>query len=240
MLYAGRFSYNGSKSDMDGATNYVAPLLTIKLVSFNPIEYSYLITAGSTASIRETFTANKDFASNASLHRNYQTMRVADKKAETVDAGNIPETIDFSVRSNVGLITQTNNSDVDYDSGKKAMRVTVLKAHDPHLTIDYSFADEPLYAEDYSAIEIEYMIPDGNKSGSYECDLFLCTGGKTSPDGSERTRVTLNRTGQFGKIRVELSELPFWQGIVNSIRFDYFDSCAEGDVIFIKSFNLVK
>ncbi len=67
MLLAGRFSYNGSKDPTNGATNYVAPLRTMRMVSFKPIEYSYLITSGSLEEIRSVFAANKAFATNASL-----------------------------------------------------------------------------------------------------------------------------------------------------------------------------
>ena len=43
-LLAGRHAYNGSKDSKNGATNYVAPLCTLKMVSFEPIEYSYMMT----------------------------------------------------------------------------------------------------------------------------------------------------------------------------------------------------
>ena len=74
-LYAGRFGYNGSKSSSDSATNYVAPLLTLKLESFKPVEYSYLITTGSAAEIRQAFYENRDFADNSSLREICRSMR---------------------------------------------------------------------------------------------------------------------------------------------------------------------
>ncbi len=74
-FFAGRFSHNGSKKPSDVATNYVAPLNTLKIVSYEPIEYGYLITTGTTKQIRKTFTDNKDFTDNSSLRKNYQSMR---------------------------------------------------------------------------------------------------------------------------------------------------------------------
>lgn len=74
-FFAGRFGYNGSKSSSDSATNYVAPLLTLKLVSFKPVEYSYLITTGTAAGIRQTFYENRDFADNSSLRDICRPMR---------------------------------------------------------------------------------------------------------------------------------------------------------------------
>jgi hypothetical protein len=75
VFLAGRFSYNGSKDSKNGATNYVAPLNIIKLVSYHPIEYSYMITTGTLASIRNTFKVHKNFASNGSLRENYRSDR---------------------------------------------------------------------------------------------------------------------------------------------------------------------
>ena len=75
---AGKNAYNASKDPANGACNYVAPINTMKMVSFSPIEYSYIMTTGSLDEIREVFKANKDFATNESLHKNYQSMRVKD------------------------------------------------------------------------------------------------------------------------------------------------------------------
>jgi hypothetical protein len=67
----------------------------------------------------------------------------------------------------------------------------------------------------------------------------LCTGSKTSPDGSERTRISLIKDGEWHTAVVDLASLSFWRGKVNLIRFDYFDSCAEGDVMYVKGIRLL-
>jgi hypothetical protein len=55
ILLAGRFSYNGSKDPKNSATNYVAPLRTFEMKSFEPFEYSYYIVTGKVNDIREAF-----------------------------------------------------------------------------------------------------------------------------------------------------------------------------------------
>jgi hypothetical protein len=75
MFLAGKHAYNGSKDAKNGATNYVAPVNTIKLVSYQPIEYSYMMTTGTLASIRNTFKVHRNFAANTSLHTNYRSER---------------------------------------------------------------------------------------------------------------------------------------------------------------------
>ncbi len=64
LLVAGRHMYNGSKDPADNATNYTAPLIAAALKPFVPLEYSYLITAGSLKDIRSRFSARKGFADN--------------------------------------------------------------------------------------------------------------------------------------------------------------------------------
>lgn len=78
--FAGRFSYDGSKLSSASSASYVAPIDSIKIVSYDPIEYSYLISTGSTEEIRAVFTDNKDFSDNASLRKNSVSMRIADQE----------------------------------------------------------------------------------------------------------------------------------------------------------------
>ena len=73
---AGRHKFDGSKDDMSDTTNYVAPMNLIRMISFQPIEFSYLLTVDSLPAIREIFTANKDFAENLHLHRNCISHRI--------------------------------------------------------------------------------------------------------------------------------------------------------------------
>lgn len=229
MLYAGRFGYNGSKSATDGATNYVAPLVTYKMTSFDPIDYSYLITTGSVSEIRGVFTANKDFATNESLHKHYQSMRVTE-----IDY----KRLNFANKDYIQALEDPHNTDVSYNSTQKAVRFKATNANDPQVYVNYRNASTPLYAENFKTLEITYMIPASASRESYECDLFLCTGSKTNPDGSERTRVSLIKDGQWHTLSVDLASLSFWQGKINAIRFDYFDQCSAGDLIYVKSFVL--
>ena len=69
-LLAGRHAYNAYPDAIEPestACSYVAPLNRFKIVSFEALEYSYLITSGSTNEIRNLFNAYKDFATNADL-----------------------------------------------------------------------------------------------------------------------------------------------------------------------------
>ena len=60
----------GSKDPAANPTNYVAPWKQIEFISYVPLEYSYIIAAGSVDEIRATFTENKDLIDNASLSEN--------------------------------------------------------------------------------------------------------------------------------------------------------------------------
>ncbi|MBQ1847477.1 MAG: hypothetical protein II135_05675 [Clostridia bacterium] len=226
VLYAGKYNYNRSKSSMNDATNYVAPLNTIKMVSYYPIEYGYLITTGTVDQIRATFKAHKDFSDNASLHNNYISARVLEMNYKNIV---------FDSETAVAALTEPYNTEISYSAEQKAAKLTNTDPNDPQVAINYTANGTALYAEDLQTLEITYMIPESNKSGSYVSDLFLCTGNKNNPDGSERTRVSLIKDGQYHTLTVDLGKLSFWKGKINKIRFDYFDSCAKGDVIFIKS-----
>lgn len=68
--FAGRLNYDITPDEVDStaqACSYVAAIQNLKLASYHALEYSYLITTGSTQEIRDLFTEHKDFADNADL-----------------------------------------------------------------------------------------------------------------------------------------------------------------------------
>lgn len=227
LFKAGRYKFNNSKKDTDDATNYVAPYNTLKMISYKPIEYSYIMTTGRVSDIRATFKKYKDFSDNASLHNDYISNRVYD--GDVINAA-------FDSAESVLMISEPHNSTVAFSDEQKAAVITCTGS-DPHVSFDYSYS-EGCTAEDKGTLTIEYMIPKENAQKTYCCDLFLCAGETTAPDGGKRLRRDLIADGKYHTIEVKLAGNSFWRGKVNLIRFDYFDNCAEGDVIYLRSFKL--
>ena len=230
-LKAGRYEFDGSKSDMANSTGYVAPINILKLVSFDPIEYSYLLTAGNIATIRKTFTDRKDFTDNADLRVNYQSSRLP-----SVD-GDITK-LDFSEGKNLALLTNPVDTTVVYDEAMGAVKLTAGSVGDVSVTIPYGSNPTPLAAESYKTLKIEYMIPTDASMSSYQSDLFICTGNIKAPDGNARIRVDLVKDGEYHVLEVKLAGNPYWTGDIHMIRFDYFDNSSAGDVMYIKNISL--
>ena len=228
---AGRYLFDGSKSDMAESTGYVAPVNILKLVSFDPIEYSYLLTAGNIATIRETFTARKDFTDNADLRVNYQSSRLP-----SVD-GDITK-LDFTEGKNLALLINPVDTTVEFDQTAGAVKLTAGSVGDVSVTIPYGSSPTPLAAESYKTLKIEYMIPTDASMSSYQSDLFICTGNIKAPDGNARIRVDLVKDGEYHVLEVKLAGNPYWTGDINMIRFDYFDFSSAGDVMYIKNISL--
>ncbi len=70
MFIAGRHAYESDPDSSDpasGSCSYVAPINSLRIVSYEDFEYSYLITTGSTSEIRELFDQYKDFEDNEDL-----------------------------------------------------------------------------------------------------------------------------------------------------------------------------
>ena len=228
---AGRYLFDGSKSDMAESTGYVAPVNVLKIVSFDPIEYSYLLTAGSTDTIRKTFTDRKDFTDNADLRVNYRSTRLP-----SVD-GDITK-LDFTEGKNLALIASPVDTTVVFDETAGAVKLTAGSVGDVSITIPYGSSSTPLSADSYKTLKIEYMIPKDNASGFYQSDLFLCAGSISSPDGNARVRVDLTKDGEYHTLEVDLSKNAYWTGDIHMIRFDYFDFSSAGDVMYIKNISL--
>ena len=64
---AGRHMYDGSMDPAAASCNYIAPLAIKQIVCFEPITYSYLITAGQLTDIRQAFRERKDDIKNEGL-----------------------------------------------------------------------------------------------------------------------------------------------------------------------------
>ena len=230
-LKAGRYNYDGSKSDEADSTGYVAPVNILRMVSFEAIEYSYLLTAGSTADIRETFTRYKDFTDNASIRKNYQSTRLPSIEGDI-------SSLDFTTGKNISLLASLSDTTVIFDETEGALKLTAGSIGDVNVTIPYGSGNTPLSTDTYTKLIIEYMIPVDNAKPSYQSDIFICTGNIKAPDGNARIRVNLIKDGQYHVLEVDLANNPYWNGDINLIRFDYFDNSAAGDVMYVKSISL--
>ena len=227
---AGRYQYNGSKDASANATNYVAPWKQIQLISYLPLEYSYLICAGSVEEIRSTFTEYKDLFDNASLSENSSSYRQPHFEVSL-------EEMDFTSESGIDFVLYPNNTNILFDEDEGAVKL-VVKGSDPHVSFDYSASAVTMYAEDYAYVEIVYMIPTTNSKNSYSCQLFICADKRINAGESDSVRVNLIADGNYHMLRVKLSEKDFWKGTVNLIRFDYFDTSEKSDVMYIRSCKL--
>ncbi len=251
---AGRHAFNNSTSSTDGATNYVAPVNMIMLKSFEALEYSYLITTGSVQEIRDTFKTHRGFATNASLDKNSNDYRIPNNATVTNEnyytpsqsgsqggnqgttqqptTGKAPANLNLAVQSNASLLAGVNNATVVYDSAAGAVKLTVT-GDDPQTLINYGGT---LSANTYKTLTITYMIPKSNSKGSYNCDLFLAAGGLTDFTADARVRSeNLVADGQFHTLTINLSGNSYWSGNIHKLRFDFFEGCAAGDVMFVKS-----
>lgn len=239
MFYAGKHAYNGSKDPYDGACNYVAPLNQMQMVSYQPIEYSYLMTTGSVDEIRAVFAEHKDFADNTSLHRNYTSMRIPDDTPAKPAVEKISmNPLDLTLPENMWALSGMNNTDIDYDEAEGAAKLTAKTGFDVQCGIDYRNTDPLLTAGDFRKITIEYRIPEENAQTSYGCELFLCTGTTKQAEAGKSVRGNYMADGEYHTIEFDLTGLEFWKGTIHAIRFDYFNECADGDTVYIRSIRL--
>ena len=237
--FAGKHAYNASKDPMSGACNYVAPINQIRMVSFQPIEYSYLMTTGSVDEIRAVFAGHRDFADNETLHINHTSLRIPDDTpVKPVLEDILMETLDFTVPENAYRLLGLFNSEVEYSEAENAVQLTAKTGFDVQSGIDYNESKPKLNAKNYKKITVEYKIPETNAMSDYGCELFLCTGDTPNATAGKSVRGNYIADGEYHTIEFDLTGLDFWKGTVHSIRFDYFNECADGDIIYVKSIRL--
>ena len=239
MFYAGKHAYNGSKDPYDGACNYVAPLNQMQMVSYQPIEYSYIMTTGSVEEIRAVFTEHRDFADNLSLHRNYTSLRIPDDTPAKPELNEISmNPLDLTMPENMWALSEMNNTEIGYDEAEGAAKLTAKTGFDVQCGIDYRNTDPLLKASDFRKITMEYKIPEENAQTAYGCELFLCTGTTRQAEAGKSVRGNYIADGEYHTIEFDLTGLEFWKGTIHAIRFDYFNECADGDTVYIRSIRL--
>lgn len=224
---AGRFGYNGSKDAYDGATNYVAPLNRIRMVSGEPIEYSYIITTGSVSQIRDTFDKYKSFAKNESLHKNYESKRIPDELPEGFK-------FDFTQAGGLGFLEDSNNADFTFDATQKAIKFS-SRGPDPHARLKLNSFDFTPVAGNYTKVTIKYMATSGTYGAATGFEIFLSAGATTVPEAGKSVRGSYVADGKWHEVTIDLSKLSFWNGTVNFLRFDFFNDCKAGDSVYIRS-----
>ena len=240
---AGRFLYDGTTISRNNPCNYVAPLKHLKLTTFEALEYSYLITTGTLQSIRDVFTAHKDFADNGDLNRNSVPGRASDRSTAyneykygmplpQVDP--ISEKLDLTREFNSKHTAANGSTEVFYDAEQGATTFCVC-AGDPYFTVSYG---DTLSADTYKTVKVEYMIPTANSADTYRFALFLSAGDyhHATPEAYAYTEVTAD--GQYHTLEINLADCAFWTGDIHQIRFDFFENSSAGDVIHIKSITL--
>ena len=230
VFLAGRNAYNGTMDPDDGACGYVAPLKKLKLVSYDALEYSYMIATGTVDEIRNTFTENKDFATNEALEKNSVSMRHPDGDLDLSD-------MDFANEKYCGIFTNPNNTTLEYDATEQALKCTVTGG-DPYAAIEFGSSQAIYNADNYGTIEVVYMIPTTNSTTNYIMELFLSAGTTTSAVGGKSVTKPLVADGEYHTLTIDVSGLAFWSGTINQIRFDYFSGAAVDDVIYVKSIEL--
>ncbi len=230
VFVAGRAGYNGSKDEDAGSCSYVAPLKKLKLVSFEALEYSYLLTAGSVEEIRATFTKYKDFVANESLDKNSVSMRAPDGKIDLAY-------IDFTKEEYCSLLSDCNSVITGLDAAEGALKATVT-GPDPYAAIVFTTSQREYIADSFKTIEIVYMVPTANTYDSYSIELFLSTGDVVTAVAGKSVVQPLIDDGEYHTLTVDVSSLSYWSGKINEIRFDFFSESDVDDVIYIKSVEL--
>ena len=222
----------GDTQDKGNPCSYMCPIAVLNIVSFQPIEYSYLLAAGNTEQIRQVFTQNRDFDANEGL--NIKVPARAPYNGEVANAD-----VDFTKAENLSAIYYPRNTAYLFDKAQGALMLRATDA-DPNVTLLFDHAGQQFNARDYAFIEIDYMIPTTNAQSSYEAQLFLCSGRVEVPEAEAAVTHALIADGQYHTLQIPVKDLQFWEGLIHMIRFDYFSSPSVDDVMFVKAFRLIK
>lgn len=230
MLRAGRYEFDGSKEAMSNSTNYVAPLKSMQMQSFRPIEYSYIFCAGELNEIRKVFENKKEFHTNASL----------DYEAITVDSANFQ----FGQNSSNLLIYSGGIQQTKLCAETIHLKLEVTEnglVYDPFINLDWKYLLQELPdTEQYPYIVLTSMAPSKNTYESYDTEIFLKTGDCYHAEAGRSVVYSLPADDKYHAQILDLSSNINWKGVLNGLRLDYFSDARPGDVYYLYSLNLAQ
>ena len=145
--------------------------------------------------------------------------------------------LDFTQKRTQEAITGTNSAEVSVTDQGACLSVI---GNDPFIQLSYFQSDTVLETDVYSAIEITYMVPANVSAAAQQMQVFImCRDGSTLSEANSLKRL-IRADGEFHTIRLELRGQAYWHDNIYAIRFDFFDQCSVGDVMYLQSINLVK
>ena len=147
--------------------------------------------------------------------------------------------LDFSVKGTMSAVTNLNGAGVSYDETEAALKA-VVTGGDAQFWLSMSQAIPTLKAEDYKALEITYKCPKDTSSKATMMQWFFMVGNVMDPTEQCGLKKGLTRDGEYHTLTIDLESLSYWNGTVNSLRFDFFDQSEVGDTMYIKSIKLIK
>lgn len=161
------------------------------------------------------------------------------KITQAVKSDSTAEVIDFSKPSNMFYINGNASVSTKCTHENGAVKLTTTSAYDPYITFNYMNLTPQLSADKYKYIVIEYMLPKTNSSTARQGEVFLQCGSINYADG-KYSKITdkYTRSGEYEKLVIDVSKQTGWSGAINGFRFDYFNFCKTGDVMYIKSITL--
>ena len=98
---------------------------------------------------------------------------------------------------------------------------------------------EESWKENYTAVEIVYRVPLENTAHTTRMEIFIGAGSIMDAQGGYSTQADLICDGEFHTLTIPVSQLDYWKGQLNVIRFDFFTAALTGDAMDISSISLV-
>lgn len=144
--------------------------------------------------------------------------------------------VDFTQASSISYLTGFNNC--SYTQTKEGLKV-VVEGGDPYFSVDYDHLMEEFEAEDFPIVRITCMVPNTNSESVYYFEYHLCAGKYQNATSGVKSGFMLDRPrGQYYTYETDLLGTGFWNGLIHSLRVDFFAGGEIGDYIIIKDISL--
>ncbi len=139
------------------------------------------------------------------------------------------ESVDFTDAQASRMIASLNNA--SYKMTDEGLLCIASTGQDPLLYLSYVAG--AIDTSKYKSVTLTYKLEPGVSQTRGQ--LFFMTGANPNPAEAASQKYNMVADGEWHTVTIDLAGKSYWSGMLDQIRFDFFDGCKEGESILVQS-----
>lgn len=139
------------------------------------------------------------------------------------------DNIDFTDSTASKVLGSTNSASCKLT--EDGLLCTAASGEDPLIYLNYIAGG--IDTAKYKSLTLTYKIEPGVSKTTGQ--MFFMTEANPDPAEAASQKYQMKADGQWNTVTIDLAGKAYWSGMLNQIRFDFFDHCETGESLLVQS-----